>query len=167
MIFVTVGTTSFPFDRLLRAVDEVVSDSEKDEKLVVQQGVSEYQFKYPKTKTSKEQPFDKMISYMKKARVIITHGGPATIFLALKYGRNKPLVVPRAKKFREHVDNHELFFAKFLKRKGKIEAVFPEKDLPLEIKEYFRLPVESGVERKIVASGGLIKKLIDYTNLLS
>ena len=166
MIFVTVGTTSFPFDRLLRAVDEAMSDPRKGEELVVQQGVSKYQFKYPKTKTFKELPFDKIISYMKKARMVITHGGPATIFLVLKYCKNKPLVVPRTKKYGEHVDNHELFFAKFLEKKGEIEASFPEEDLPLKIGKYFCQPVKSIAGRENVASRELIKKLIEYTNLL-
>ncbi|PJE67790.1 hypothetical protein COU95_00380 [Candidatus Shapirobacteria bacterium CG10_big_fil_rev_8_21_14_0_10_40_9] len=108
-------------------------------------------------------PFDKMISYLKKARVVVTHGGPATIFLALKYGQNQPLVVPRTKKYNEHVDNHELFFARFLKEKGEIGAIFPEEDLPSKINEYFRQPVGSKSKKKSFVPNEVINRLIDYT----
>lgn len=166
MIFLTVGTTKFPFDRLLKAIDEVMIKLNSGEELIVQKGTGDYKFEYPRAKIFKEIPFNKMISYMKKARVIITHGGPATIFLALKYGQNRPLVIPRSKKFGEHVDDHELLFAGFLKNQGGIQAIFPEDDLTAKIKQYLSRPVKAVMGRKTVGSKGIVKKLTTYTKLL-
>ena len=163
MIFVTVGTTRFHFDRLLRAVDRAMIDLHSQEKLMVQLGRSHCRFKYPCTEIFSELPFNLMIDCFKKARIIISHGGPATIFLALKYGKNKPLVVPRTGKFGEHVDEHEVFFIQFLKKQGEIEAVFPHEDLSARIKEYLRLPEKRWVKHNSVPSQELIKKLTDFT----
>ena len=82
----------------------------------------------------------KYISFIKKSRLVVTHGGPGAIFLAIRYGRNKPMVVPRLKKFSEHVDNHQLYFCKFIKRK-KIAKVFTDfEESGKEIKEYILKP---------------------------
>lgn len=164
MIFLTVGTTKFHFNRLLKAVDEVLTGFEKPESLMVQKGTSDYRFKYKKKDVFGEISFENMVSSMKKARVIICHGGPATIFLALKHGRNKPLVVPRSKEFGEHVDNHEVYFAQFLKRRGEAEAVLPQEDLLLKIAKYLRRPKRHQRKKRIVASSKLIEKLTDYTH---
>ncbi len=163
MIFVTVGTTSFPFDRLLKAVDEAVGSLRNEEELIVQKGVSTYKLRYSKVKVFNELPFDKIVAYLKKARVVITHGGPASIFLALKYGQNRPLVVPRIQKFGEHVDDHELYFARFLKEQGKIKAILPVDDLTTKIKEYLSQPIACARNESAISSE-LVKKLADYTN---
>jgi len=167
MIFMTVGTTKFPFDRLLKAVDEVMLKLQTKEELIVQKGETNYQFKYPKTQVFKEIPFDKMISYLKKARVVVTHGGPATIFLALKHSRNKPLVVPRYKDAGDHVDNHQVFFSEFLKKKGLIEAVFPQENLVERIKNYMLKPKSLTKNKKYHSSKeNLVEKLVNYTQSL-
>jgi len=163
MIFVTVGTTKFSFDRLLKAVDKVMQNLKSKEKLVVQKGTSRYLFKYLNLKTFKEIPYNKMISYFKKARVIVTSGGPASTFQALKYGKNKPLVVPRSKKLGEHVDEHEIFFVHFLEERGDVEVAFPNDNLPEKLKGYLLSPSRSKKKEIIVASKNLIKKLIGYT----
>lgn len=164
MIFLTVGTTKFPFGRILEMVDKVMLKSQSTEDLIVQAGRSNYQFKYSKAQIFKEIPFGRMIFYLKKTRVVVTHGGPATIFLALKYNKNKPLVVPRTKKFGEHVDDHEIFFARFLRKEGKVEAVFPQEDLSLRIKDYLCQPKKSLKKEKVIPVKKLIARLIDYTN---
>ncbi|HUS60175.1 MAG TPA: glycosyltransferase [Nevskiaceae bacterium] len=163
MIFITVGTTKFPFTRLLKAVDKVMMNFKKKEKLVVQAGTSDYQFQHQNAQVFREVPFDKMVAFLKKSRQIICHGGPATIFLALKYGKNKPLVVPRTKKFGEHVDNHEVFFARFLKKKKKVAVVLPQEDLALKLKESFGHPIRSQGKKEIKPAKKLIKKLIKLT----
>lgn len=44
---------------------------------------------------------------MKNASYVITHGGVGSILLALKYEK-KVIAVPRLKKFREHMNDHQL-----------------------------------------------------------
>lgn len=163
MIFVTVGTTRLPFNRLLQAVDQEMLSRDLREKLVVQKGTSKYEFQYRCTDCFPELSPKQMVYYFRRARIIITHGGPATIFLALNYGRNNPLVVPRAKKFGEHVDEHEVFFTQFLKTQGEIKVVFPHEDIYLRIRDYLHHPEKSWIKHKSRPSKKFIKKLTDFT----
>ena len=55
---------------------------------------------------------------IKKARIVITHGGPASFLDPLKYGKI-PVVVPRKKEFNEHVNNHQLEFSRQVKKRMK------------------------------------------------
>lgn len=163
VIFVTVGTTRFPFDRLLKAVDKAVANFRGGGKLVIQKGTAHYRFKYPNAEITSELTFEKMIHYFKKAKVVICHGGPTTVFLALKYGQNKPLVVPRSKKFGEHVDDHQIIFVKFLKKRGLAEAIFPNENLVLKIVKYLSRPEKLKERKKLLPSRRLIEKLTSYT----
>lgn len=162
MVFVTVGTTGFPFDRLLERVDRALINSNSKEELVVQKGASSYEFKYQRVKVFEEFPFDKMISYLKKARVVVTHGGPATIFLALKYGKNKPLVVPRYKDAGEHVNNHQEFFVKGLER-GLVKMISSQEDFMSELNRYLKHPEPVVNKNCSEMLNNLIQKLINYT----
>lgn len=58
-----------------------------------------------------------LIKKIKKAKKIITHAGLGTLYLITKYAKYLPLIIPRKKKFHEHVDNHQYYFAKFIKKK--------------------------------------------------
>lgn len=105
MIFCTVGTHEDPFDRLLRALDALPGD----EPVVIQSGYSTYT---PTRCTAEKMlPFDRVQSLMAEARIVVTHGGPASIMQALAHGK-VPIVVPRQAKFGEHVDDHQVRFAR-------------------------------------------------------
>ena len=56
-------------------------------------------------------------SLVKKADVVISHGGPATFMGAIGYGK-RPIVVPRLKRFGEHINNHQVRFAERILRDG-------------------------------------------------
>ncbi len=110
MIFVTVGTHEQGFDRLVKAVDEL-----NLEDVFVQIGYSKY---IPKN--SNYERFlssDKFEEYMKSADIIITHGGPSTFMKAISLGKT-PIVVPRQKKYQEHVNDHQLEFCNQVLKKG-------------------------------------------------
>ena len=105
MIFATVGTHEDPFDRLVRALDELPTD----EPIVIQTG---YSTGVPRRATAeKMMGFVRVNSLMAEARIVITHGGPASIMQALAHGK-VPIVVPRQSAFGEHVDDHQVRFAK-------------------------------------------------------
>lgn len=125
MIFVTVGTHEQPFDRLMEAIDAL----ETDEPIIVQSGYSKYRFKKPNIKAEPMLANALMNQYSKEASVVITHGGPGSIFTALVYGK-KPVVVPRQKAFGEHVNDHQVEFAKYMEKQGMVRAVIDIKDLP-------------------------------------
>lgn len=51
---------------------------------------------------------------------MITHGGPASFIMPLQVGKT-PIVVPRQHQFNEHVNNHQVEFARNVsKRMGTI-----------------------------------------------
>ena len=54
----------------------------------------------------------------KKARIIITHGGPASFILPLQEHKI-PIIVPRQEKYNEHINNHQVEFVHFVEEKQK------------------------------------------------
>lgn len=109
MIFVTVGTHEQPFNRLIRKIDELKRDGIIKEEVIMQTGYSTYEPKY--CRWSKLLPYSEMVKNVKDARIVITHGGPASFIMPLQIGK-VPIVVPRQKEFDEHVNNHQVDFSK-------------------------------------------------------
>ena len=117
LIFVTLGTQKFQFDRLLKYIDEQIENGKIKEKVFAQIGNSSYQ---PKNYEYKEfldkEEFNKKI---KASKLIITHSGVGTIIASIN--ENKPvIVVPRLKKFGEHVDDHQLQIAESFSKKSRM-----------------------------------------------
>lgn len=118
MIFVTVGTHEQPFDRLLKCVDDLKRDGKIQEEVIMQTGYSNYVPKYCEWK--KLYPYQEMLDLVKKARIVVTHGGPSSFIMPLQIGKI-PIVVPRQKQYDEHVNDHQLKFTKEVAvRKGTI-----------------------------------------------
>ena len=69
-----------------------------------------------------------MDNLVRKSDIIITHGGPGSIFHPLQYDKI-PIVVPRNPKYNEHVDNHQILFTKRLEQEKKILAVYEVSDI--------------------------------------
>lgn len=109
MIFVTVGTHEDGMDRLMAEVDRLVEVGELRDELVVQAGYSELRPRGARVEAM--MPFDEVQEAMRRAEVVITHGGPASIMQALSFGKT-PVVVPRQARFGEHVDDHQVRFAR-------------------------------------------------------
>ena len=108
MIFVTVGTHEQGFERLIKKVDDLVRDGKIKEDVVMHIGFTQYKPKY--CKWQKLFPYSEMKEMMQKARIVITHGGPASFIMALQEGKT-PIVVPRMAKYNEHVNDHQVDFS--------------------------------------------------------
>ena len=121
MIFVTVGSRSFPFDRLLKAVDQAVSSGEIQDKVFAQTGSGTYQPEnYEAVMFMDHDQFEQKLE---EASLIITHGGTGVIMNAVK--RHKKVVaVPRLKCYGEVVDDHQLQLIRELERMGLITACY-------------------------------------------
>lgn len=121
MIFVTVGTHEQPFNRLVQKVDELKRDNIIKEDVIIQTGFSIYEPRF--CQWSKLIPYQQMVKYVEDARIVITHGGPASFIMPLQIGKT-PIVVPRQHQFNEHVNNHQMEFARNVaKRMGTIISV--------------------------------------------
>jgi len=121
MIFATVGTHQQGFDRLVQAFDLLaLQQKESPEEFVIQSGASSYSPQYAiafQWATSQE-----MDAFTQSARVVVTHAAAGSIILGLR--AQKPLVVvPRLKKFDEHLDDHQLQLAQALDKAGQAISV--------------------------------------------
>ena len=105
MIFITLGSQKFQFNRLLKAVDELVERGKIKEEVFAQIGYSDYQPVNYKYKTFLDR--DEFASMEGKADIVITHGGTGAIIGAVKKGK-KVIAVPRLAKYGEHVDDHQI-----------------------------------------------------------
>lgn len=119
MIFVTLGTQKQSFDRLIEYLRHCKGS------IVVQNGYTKCNYKH-----FNFLDYNKMQEYMKKSDYIISHGG-ICIMEALKLNK-KIIVVPREKRYKEHVNNHQFEICDYLEKNGyilvaKTEAEFIEK----------------------------------------
>ena len=142
MIFVTVGTHEQPFNRRVKTVDELKRDGIIAEDVIMQTGFSTYEPKY--CQWSKLIPYQQMIKNVEDARIVITHGGPASFIMPLQIGKT-PIVVPRQHRFDEHVNDHQVEFARNVaKRMGTIIPVEDISTLGDVIKKYDEIVTKMG-----------------------
>lgn len=119
-----VGTDHHPFDRLVRWMDDWAGDH-GHLGCLIQHG------------TARPPRHARAVDYLDAAQVraalrasgaVVCHGGPATITEARACGR-LPLVIPRRKALGEHVDDHQVAFARRLQRAGLVVLIEDEADL--------------------------------------
>ena len=134
MIFVTVGTHEQQFNRLIQKIDELKRDNIINEEVFIQTGYSTYEPQY--CEWQKLIPYSEMIQKVREARIVITHGGPASFIMPLQE-RKIPVVVPRQFQFDEHVNDHQVEFSKFIEeRQGNIIVVTDIDDLEKTITNF-------------------------------
>ncbi|MEJ2703106.1 MAG: PssE/Cps14G family polysaccharide biosynthesis glycosyltransferase [Sedimentisphaerales bacterium] len=149
MIFLTVGT-QFPFDRLVKAVDEAVDGDELNEQVFAQIGVSSYRPRNFESVPSLEKAvFEKRF---READSIISHSGIGSITMALEH--KKPLLVmPRLKRHREVVNDHQLAIAREFEKLGYLLVAYEAADLPAKIEELKQfVPQERQTQADVVAA---------------
>lgn len=126
MIFVTLGSQKFQFNRLLKEIDKLVEEGKVKEKIFAQIGYSDYK---PKNYDYKEfVDRDEFQKQMSKSDIVITHGGTGAIITAVKQGK-KVIAIPRLAKYEEHVDDHQIQIVEEFEKSGIIMAVYDTKDL--------------------------------------
>src|SRR5574339_127667 len=117
MILVTVGTEQYPFNALMNWVEVLIHEGfiDPNEEVVVQYGSSS---KLPdRVKVYKRLPESQFKALLDQARVVISHCGEGSVLLLESLG--KPFVlVPRTKRFGEHVDDHQLEMADVIEKQG-------------------------------------------------
>lgn len=125
MIFLTVGT-EFPFDRLVKAVDEALDSNLINEKVFGQIGKYSYRPRNFEFVNFLEKSL--LDNHMREASAIISHAGMGTITSAFE--RGKPLLVmPRLKQYREHVNDHQVAIVKKFEELGHLLAAHNKEDL--------------------------------------
>jgi UDP-N-acetylglucosamine transferase subunit ALG13 len=130
MIFVTAGT-QLPFDRLLKAADQMASEF-IDVEFVVQALNTTYSPKNLKVLDFlAPADFD---NYLDSAKLIISHAGMGTIINAMV--KQKPIIVmPRLFKYNEHRNEHQLGTARKMDNLGYVDVAYDEIELIKKVKD--------------------------------
>ena len=126
MMFLTVGT-QFPFDRLVKSVDDAIERGDTQEQVFAQIGDSSYQPRnFKSVKALNKESFDR---HFREASRIIGHAGMGTISLAMQH--DKPLLVmPRRKRYGEVVNDHQVDIAEKFAQLGHVLVAHGPDELP-------------------------------------
>jgi UDP-N-acetylglucosamine transferase subunit ALG13 len=129
MLFLTVGT-QFPFERLVKEIDRMAEDGLINDKIFAQTGVTQYKpINFEWSAFLSQSRFEKVVL---ESEGIIAHSGIGTIALAMEH--QKPiLVMPRMKKFNEHVNDHQVETARSFEKAGCILAAYDTEQLRTQI----------------------------------
>jgi UDP-N-acetylglucosamine transferase subunit ALG13 len=116
VIFVTVGTHQQPFHRMLAALSALPS-----EEMVVQYGYGAAPAGV--AHAAAFMSFREMTEQFERADTVVTHAGVGSILMAMRFGHT-PIVVPRYKRYGEHVDDHQLQLTRALAEGGRVIAAW-------------------------------------------
>lgn len=161
-IFATTGSRGFPFDRLVRALDEADFESAfpGGAEVFVQTGASGY--------TPKNVEWSAFLSReefgrrMDRANLVVTHGGTGAIIGAVSRGK-RIVAVPRLAEYGEAVDDHQVEFVRQFERMKLIRGCFDLGELAHDVAEAAQMnfvPYESNTEVIIDSIDQYIRQVI-------
>ena len=139
MIFVTVGSRNYPFDRLFEKIDLLYEKGVLTDFMFAQTGTSTYKpqhYEYKDFISPKE-----FIEKVNKADIIVTHGASGSIMKALNAGK-KVIAVTRLEKYGEHINNHQIQNNEAFSSNGYVLMA----DLELEDLEECFKKIENGTD---------------------
>lgn len=132
VIVLTVGTWRTGYDRLIKAIDELVDSSVITEEVIAQIGNSSYEPKHMTVmRFCSPEEFE---GYIARCNVVVSHAGVGVILTTTKMNK-AIIVVPRKAKLKEHDDNHQFITAKQLEAEGKILVAYEVNELPAKLEE--------------------------------
>lgn len=115
MIFVATGTHHQPFERLVIAAERLAGAL--DEPVVLQRGSA--QSAAPRCDDHVSVEPERFVALLRDARVVVLHGGSSSFLQARALGR-VPIVVPRRPEHGEHVDDHQVRFARSVMSQARV-----------------------------------------------
>ena len=155
MILVTLGTQDKEFTRLLKAIDREIKKGVITDKVVVQAGCTK--FESENMEMFDLIPANEFDEYIKKADLIITHGGAGSILTGVKNNK-KIIAAARLAKYKEHTNDHQ----------KQIIKEFSEQGYILELKDFNKLgkliqKSKTFIPKKFTSNTENMKKLVsDY-----
>ena len=126
MIFVTVGSRNYPFDRLFKELDRLCDEDVIKDKIFAQIGTSNYKpknFEYKEFISQEE-----FLKKIKESKFVITHGASGSIMSALNEGK-KVIAVTRLAKYGEHINDHQIQNNEAFASNGYVLPVFEMNEL--------------------------------------
>lgn len=120
LLFATVGAT-LPFDRLVRMVEAAKRDGLLPERVIVQVGDGRY-MPVGVEEVRDAIPFDEVKDILRRADIVVCHGGTGSLITALQQGC-RVIAVPRLFALGEHYDDHQLEITKAFGQRGLLSVV--------------------------------------------
>jgi UDP-N-acetylglucosamine transferase subunit ALG13 len=120
-IFVSVGMSRWPFDRLLEAVRPLC----RSHNLIVQRGISDLELPCP---TYRFIPFSDVLAQIEKATIVITHAGN-TVRLVQRQ-QKVPIVMAREAARGEMANDHQVQYLRNEEQYGRVVGLWDGADLP-------------------------------------
>lgn len=124
MIYVTLGTMFLGFDRLVRAMDAVAQST--GERVIIQTGLSKLLPTHAEHFDFK--PHEEVLELNRQARLVVAHAGIGVTLDALE-AKVPFVLVPRLKRYGEHMNDHQLDLARAVLKRGWGRMVLDVDDL--------------------------------------
>lgn len=105
MIFVTVGSRNYPFNRLFKKLDELYEERLLTDSMFAQIGTSTYRPKHYEYKDFISA--EEFLMKIQEADIVVSHGASGSIMKALN-AKKKVIVVTRLEKYGEHINDHQI-----------------------------------------------------------
>jgi UDP-N-acetylglucosamine transferase subunit ALG13 len=154
VIFVTIGSI-FPFDRMIRAMDDWASAEGRGEEVFAQIGDGSFEPRHMRWVRRLDR--GAYAEAMASSRLIVAHAGVGSVVTAGELG--KPIVVmPRRAALGEHTSDHQVETVSWLRGKPGLVVADGEADLP-ECIAAAAAAANAGARLATTADTGLIERL--------
>lgn len=155
LIFVTVGSHYQGFDRLIKKMDEIAGKIDED--VVMQIGHTTYK-PVNAEYFSFLDSFEEILRLNRDARVVVSHAGAGSIVTALKE-KTPVIVVPRLKRYNEHMNDHQLEIAKAMSDDRNVIVLYDTEFLEDSLKLNFNFVEECNNNRLVYRLGSYISSI--------
>ena len=143
MILVTVGMSNLPFDRLIGVADDLAAGGET---VIAQYGAARVR---PQRAICVDYlPFVELQERVSRARLVVCHAGIGSIAMCLSIGL-RPIVVPRLKRLRECVDEHQVTFGQRLAELGLATVIEDVSELAEAVRSVPSRQPRTGLSRQL------------------
>lgn len=126
LIFVTVGSRNYPFNRLFIELDKLCKEGIIKDKIFAQIGTSTYKPEHFEYKDFISQ--EEFLQKVQESSYVITHGASGSIMKALNAGK-KVIAVTRLEKYGEHINDHQIQNNEAFGSNGYVIPVFEMSEL--------------------------------------
>jgi UDP-N-acetylglucosamine transferase subunit ALG13/GT2 family glycosyltransferase len=141
LVLVSLGTDHHRFDRLIAWADAWAREH-PSVAVLLQHGRSAA----PQVCQGRDYlERDAVEDALRRAVVVVCHGGPATITEARRHG-HLPIVVPRDPRLGEHVDDHQMRFTARLEESGLIRRATGEEQFHTTLDKAIAQPVDFRID---------------------
>ncbi len=140
--FITFGNVHKKFPRMAQLV--IDNHNLLPKPIVIQAGPNIEQFENFNYKVFKYCEINEFNEYISNSSLIISHAGVGAVSTSIRYMK-KPVIIPREKRYDEHINDHQLHFVEHFINTGIFFAIKNEYELMEIIKSgnYLQKPMSN------------------------